>query len=104
MNKHLINAARYIDAIHNISVDESSLELDKIIDKHRVELNSQRINQYWDLYLKDMNLYPVDVVSDEEEKEEKVIYYRGVAQTVLNESITTNDAKKSIYYRGAKVG
>ena len=105
MNKHLINAARYLDAVHNVSVDEESTELDKIINKYRTELNSETLNQYWVSYLKDINFYPEDGVNDEDvdDEEEKVVYYRGVAQTVSKKLNKADKAKKITYYRGSKI-
>ena len=101
MNKHLINAARYLDAVHGIEVDESNPNLETIINNHRAKLKSEALDKYWVEYLKDINFYPEDDVEEEEEVEEKVIYYRGVAQKTSRKK--EGKPKKGAVYRGSKV-
>lgn len=52
MNKILINAARHIEAVHDIEIDEKHPKLDSIVRKHVFELETSTLIDYWKAYLK----------------------------------------------------
>ena len=49
-NKSLVNAARYIDAIYDVQIDENHPNLDQIILKAMQVLNSPEVEKYWYAY------------------------------------------------------
>ena len=56
VNKILINAARYLDAMHDIKIDEDHPRLDSIIRKHVLELETPQLIKYWKDYLADIDV------------------------------------------------
>ena len=117
MNKILINAARYIEAMHAISVDENDPKLDSIIRKYVLELETPELINYWKAYLADIDIEnantetreSVQVIEDFEavEEVEKAVYYRGVKIEQQSSSKGADQEgsggqKKQAVYRGVK--
>ena len=111
MNKILINAARYIEAMHAISVDENDPKLDSIIRKYVLELETPELINYWKAYLADIDIENANTEIRESvqavEQAEKAVYYRGVKieqQSSSNEvdEEGSSENKKQAVYRGVK--
>ena len=111
MNKILISAARYIEAMYDISVDENDPKLDSIIRKYVLELENPELINYWKTYLADIDIENANTEIRESvqamEEVEKAIYYRGVKieqQPSSNEDDeeASGKQKKQAVYRGVK--
>ena len=117
VNKILISAARYIEAMHAISVDENDPKLDSIIRKYVLELETPELINYWKAYLADIDIEnantetreSVQVIEDFEavEQAEKAVYYRGVKieqqpSTKGADQEGSGEQKKQAVYRGVK--
>jgi len=104
VNKILINAARYLDAMHDIKIDEDHPRLDSIIRKHVLELETPQLIKYWKDYLADIDVENERTSIQESvveiEKIEKAIYYRGVK--VEQPATAKTDNSKEVLYRGQK--
>ena len=84
MNKILINAARYIEAMHDIKIDENDPRLDSIIRKYVLEIETPELINYWKAYLAD-----IDIEN---------------SNTEIRESVqAVKEIEKAILYRGAKL-
>ncbi len=53
-NKHLINAARYIHAVHDIDINEQFFNLDEVIEKAMRALDCPEVEKYWHAYQLDL--------------------------------------------------
>ena len=104
VNKILINAARYLDAMHDIKIDEDHPRLDSIIRKHVLELETPQLIKYWKDYLADIDVENERTSIQESvveiEKIEKAIYYRGVK--VEQPTTAKTDNAEEVLYRGQK--
>lgn len=104
VNKILINAARYLDAMHDIKIDENNPRLDSIIRKHVLELETPQLINYWKDYLADIDVENERTSIQESvveiEKIEKAIYYRGVK--VEQPATAKTDNTEEVLYRGQK--
>lgn len=105
VNKHLTNAARYLDAVHDIQIDEHHPKLAKVVEKYVSELKSETLDKYWNLYLQDIGaafdeLSELTETQESDEYEEKTIMYRGRKETVRVKKEDKSDSK--IVYRGSK--
>ena len=105
MNKILINAARYIEAIHDIKVDEKHPRLDSIIRKYVLEFETPELINYWKAYLADIDIENANTEIRESVQEveevEKAVFYRGVK--VEQDAAKTTKPKKQVFYRGAAI-
>ena len=104
MNKHLINAVRYLDAVHDIQIDEEHPKLAKLLEKHVQRLGSKTLDNYWRLYLIDIGASSEeeaeDIADDSDEYEEKTVFYRGAKKTV---KVKKETSKPGLTYRGRKL-
>ena len=104
VNKILINAARYLDAMHDIKIDENNPRLDSIIRKHVLELETPQLINYWKDYLADIDVENERTSIQESvveiEKIEKAIYYRGVK--IEQPATAKTDNTEEVLYRGQK--
>ena len=103
MNKILINAARYIEAMHDIKIDENDPRLDSIIRKYVLEIETPELINYWKAYLADIDIENSNTEIRESvqavKEIEKAILYRGAK--LEQDSEKAAKPKKQILYRGA---
>ena len=103
MNKILINAARYIEAMHEIKIDENDPRLDSIIRKYVLEIETPELINYWKAYLADIDIENSNTEIRESvqavKEIEKAILYRGAK--LEQDSEKAAKPKKQILYRGA---
>ena len=55
INSHLLNAARYIEAVHDIPVDETDVQLEGIIQHFAENLQCTQVVKYWRDYQLEVN-------------------------------------------------
>ena len=111
MNKILINAARYIEAMHDIKIDENDPRLDSIIRKYVLEIETPELINYWKAYLADIDIENSNTEIRESvqavKEIEKAILYRGAKLEQDSEKAAKPNSekaakpKKQILYRGA---
>ena len=123
MNKNLVNAARYLNAIHDVHIDEDHPKLEAFVRNQMLQMESQTLTGYWKAYLKDIDTQveqTVDVeYQSEKEQEDNVFYCHGLSESnkvasnrlsnsISNASQEKKDTvrkakdKKALIYRGSK--
>ncbi|MGH1428699.1 MAG: hypothetical protein ACRBEE_12220 [Arenicella sp.] len=110
-NPHLLNAARYIDAIHDIPVDENHPNLISIVEKLVEELESTQLMDYWRAYQQEINPewdghLKEDVLIEEKQTagSKKPFFYRGAKLEETQGAGKKSLPKKGLMYRGQVVG
>ena len=105
MNKHLLNAARYLNAIHDIAIDENHPKLEALVRKCVLQIESKTLNNYWKAYLKDTDIKIESTVEieyqSEKVQEDNVFYYRGVERSVKTVKDNLGSNNTGLVYRGA---
>ena len=78
VNPHLRNAARYIDAMYDVFVDENHPNLSSIIEKLVGELESPRLLDYWRAYQIEVSS-ELNIPPEANVEEEKKLYNRKIS-------------------------
>ena len=80
-SKHLVHAARYLEAVHDIKIDEKHPKLHNLIQAQLKKVNSKQLDKYWSKYLEADSIASSELTQQgqsSEDNEEEYIYYRGI--------------------------
>ncbi len=111
-SKSLVNAARYIDAVYDIQIDENHPNLDQIIQKAMSALNSPEIEKYWYAYQLEIDpslgekIEESNVQNDATKDKKEARYYRGVLIEGSDDAIVSKKEKQNtelVEQRRAKI-
>jgi hypothetical protein len=91
-NKHLINACRYLDAVHDVSINEGAHNLPDLVRNIMKGMECSQIKKYWYYYLSETNPEFKDGLMKLVEKKREVD---------SNERIS-DALKRKFFYRDAK--
>ena len=109
MNKNLLNAARYLNAMHDVSIDENHPKLEALVRKYLLQIESKTLNNYWKEYLKDTDIKIESTVEMEYQsrtgREDNISYYRGVERSIktvsgnMDSSVSSDAENTRLIYR-----
>ena len=83
-SKLLVHAARYLDAVHDVQIDENSENLHSLIKEQVKKINSKQLHKYWNEYiaLNSVQLSEIDEKANKEKKDddddEEYFYFKGI--------------------------
>lgn len=101
-SKSLVSAARYIDAVFDIQINENDPNLDQIIHKVMETLNSPEIEKYWYEYQLEIDPDFGDKIKEQLSlkqitvKNKDVRFYRGVPIEENNKSTAESSETENI--------